>query len=194
LSKVKNVMVETPSQADLAGILGLYRAVAAIPGGLARTVEEITPDYVAHFLLRSLAAGVILVARCPDSGSILGAVHAYVPEPSVFSHVLGDLTIAIHPDAQGRGIGRQLVEGFLATVVSQRPEIRRIELIARESNRKAIDLYRKLGFVEEGCLVDRIQSVGGGFEADVAMAWIRTPSPGVSWPTPLPPSDTPPGS
>ena len=186
--------IESAREKDLTCILTLYRAVAVIPGGLARTEEEITPDYVGHFLARSLATGVILVARDADTVAILGEIHAWVPEPRVFSHVLGDLTIAIHPDAQGRGIGRQLVEGFLATVVSQRPEIKRIELIARESNRKAIDLYRKLGFVEEGHLVDRIQSVGGGFEADVAMAWIRTPSPGVSWPTLLPPSDTPPGS
>jgi putative acetyltransferase len=169
-------MVESPRHSDLAGILYLYRAVAAIPGGLARTVEEITPEYAGHFLSRSLAAGVILIARHPESRTIVGEIHAWVPEPRVFSHVLGDLTIAIHPDVQGRGIGRQLVEGLLAVVVHQRPEIRRVELIARESNRKAIDLYRNLGFVEEGRLVDRIQGDGGGFEADVAMAWIRSPS------------------
>lgn len=168
------MIVESASASDPAGILALYRAVAAIPGGLARALEEVTPDYVAHFLARSLAAGVILVARDPATGTILGEIHAYVPEPRAFSHVLGDLTIAVHPDGQGRGTGRRLVEGFLSVVVLQRPRIRRVELIARESNRRAIDLYLKFGFVEEGRLVDRIQSTGGGYEADVAMAWNRS--------------------
>lgn len=170
---MENAGVETPSAADLAGILDLYRAVAGIQGGLARTAEEITPAYVANFLTRALAAGVTLVARHSETGTILGEIHASVPEPRVFSHVLGDLTIAIRPDAQGQGIGRQLLADFLAIVVNQRPAIRRVELMVRESNRKAITLYRQLGFVDEGRLVDRIQSVGGGFEADVAMAWSR---------------------
>ncbi len=125
-------------------------------------------------LARSLAAGVILVARDSEEGTLLGEIHAHVPEPRAFSQVLSDLTIAVHPAAQGRGIGRQLLEGCLAIVAHQRPEIRRVELIARESNRRAIDLYRKLGFVAEGRLVDRIHSVGGGYEADVPMAWVRS--------------------
>ncbi|MEO7387233.1 MAG: hypothetical protein ABIX37_09885 [Gammaproteobacteria bacterium] len=46
-------------------------------------------------------------------------------------------------------------------------------MIARESNRRAIELYRSLGFVEEGRLVERICRPDGGYEADVPMAWIR---------------------
>jgi putative acetyltransferase len=91
----------------------------------------------------------------------------------VFSHVLGDLTLAVHPDAQGRGIGRQLLEALLDVVVRERPHITRVELITRESNLRAIGLYRQLGFLEEGRMPGRIHSVGGGYEADVPMAWRR---------------------
>lgn len=48
-----------------------------------------------------------------------------------------------------------------------------IELIARESNQRAINFYQTLGFVIEGKMLNRIQSVDGGFEADIAMAWFR---------------------
>lgn len=58
-------------------------------------------------------------------------------------------------------------------VVDERPDILRVELIARESNRKAIEFYEKLGFVIEGRFAGRIRSVGGGLEDDIPMAWTR---------------------
>lgn len=167
------VTIHIPGQADQGAIVSLYRAVAAVPGGLARTVDEITPRYVAGFLGRSLDGGVVLVAREGTAGDIHGEIHASPPGPRVFSHVLGDLTLAVHPDAQGRGIGRRLVEALLDVVVRERPHITRVELVARESNVRAIALYRRLGFIEEGRLLGRIRSVGGGYEADVLMAWRR---------------------
>jgi len=53
------------------------------------------------------------------------------------------------------------------------PHIIRVELIARESNQKAIRMYEAVGFKKEGRLEKRIRSVGSGFEADIPMAWIR---------------------
>lgn len=167
------VTIHRPGQADQEAIVALYRAVAAVPGGLARTVDEITSAYVAGFLGRSLDGGVILVAREGTAGDIQGEIHACPPGPRVFSHVLGDLTLAVHPDAQGRGIGRQLLAALLDVVARERPHVTRVELITRESNLRAIGLYRRLGFVEEGRLLGRIHSTGGGYEADVPMAWRR---------------------
>lgn len=151
----------------------LYRAVAAVEGGLARTEDEITEEYIGNFLTKSLESGVILVARQPESRQIIGEIHAYALGPKVFAHVLGELTIAVHPAHQGKGIGKALFTELLAEVSCHRPDISRVELIARESNQKAIDLYQKLGFRIEGRLAGRIRSVGGGFEADIPMAWHR---------------------
>jgi len=58
-------------------------------------------------------------------------------------------------------------------VKEDRTDILRVELIARESNKKAIEFYEKLGFVIEGRFARRIASVGGGFEDDIPMAWSR---------------------
>jgi ribosomal protein S18 acetylase RimI-like enzyme len=152
----------------------LYRVVAAVEGGLARTVDEITEDYIGNFLKKSLESGVILVARQPETQQIIGEIHAYALGPKVFAHVLGELTIAVHPAHQGQGIGKALFTELLNRVVLHRPDILRVELIARESNQKAIELYQKLGFRIEGRLAGRIRSVAGGFEADIPMAWSRS--------------------
>jgi len=154
-------------------IAELYRAVAAIEGGLARTKEEITDDYVDGFLRKSLESGIALVARQSKDQKVVGEIHAYKLGPKAFGHVLGELTIAVHPDYQGLGLGKALFTRLLEEVSIHRRDILRIELIARESNIKAIEFYQKLGFQIEGRLANRIQSVGGGYESDIPMAWMR---------------------
>lgn len=161
--------------ADAEAILELYRAVAALPGGLAREQDEITIDFVRHFLRHALGDGVCLLAESPEQG-VMGEVHAYSRGIRAFAHVLGDLTVAVHPQAQGRGIGRALFERLKREVEARFPHVVRIELVARESNAHAIRLYEALGFRREGRFEARVRSVNGGLEADIPMAWIR-PSP-----------------
>jgi len=169
---MSEIFVTNSTQNDIEAIVHLYRAVASIEGGLARSVDEITDAYVDHFVSKALENGLIIVAKTGD-GTIVGEIHGYALGPRVFSHVLGELTIAVHPDFQGIGAGKALFNEFMRQVNLDRPDILRVELIARESNAKAIKFYEKLGFVIEGRLQRRIRSVGSGFEADIPMAWLR---------------------
>lgn len=167
------MIINSASVGNASAITELYRAVAAIEGGLARTAEEISEEYVHHFLSKSLESGFCLVALENYEGPVIGEIHCYALGPRVFAHVLGELTIAVHPVHQGLGAGKALFTELLRRVEQERPDILRVELIARESNSKAIEFYQKLGFKIEGRLEKRIRSVGGGFEADIPMAWQR---------------------
>jgi ribosomal protein S18 acetylase RimI-like enzyme len=60
---------------------------------------------------------------------------------------------------------------LLDDIQLNRPDILRVELIARESNSKAIQLYEKLGFKIEGRFENRISNDNNSFEADIPMAW-----------------------
>lgn len=152
-------------------ILELYRMVAKVSGNLARTSDELSEDYVRSFLRKSQITGLSLIAF--DGMNIIGEIHAYKLEPKVFSHVLSELTIAVHPDFQGKGVGRALFSAFLEELATSRPDILRVELISRESNVKAIRFYESLGFKQEGRLEQRIDRGDGTFEADIPMAWIN---------------------
>ena len=57
------MILSSATREDTAAIFALYQAVAAIEGGLARTAEEISEEYIAHFLSKSLESGFCLVAR-----------------------------------------------------------------------------------------------------------------------------------
>lgn len=173
---MQNYQITAGNAGDVNGITVLYRAVAAIEGGLARTADEITTDYVRHFTEQAQHTGIQLLARDVITNEIGGEIHAFALGPRVFAHVLGELTIAVHPSQQGRGLGKALFTALLDRVTRERPDILRVELIARESNQKAIAFYQQLGFHIEGRLVGRIRSVGGGYEADIPMAWQRPPT------------------
>jgi ribosomal protein S18 acetylase RimI-like enzyme len=158
---------------DASAIRDLYATVAATPGGLARLPDEVTREYVSDFVAQSLERGILFVAELPGVSGLAGELHAYRSELHVFKHVLGDLTVAVHPAAQGQGIGRQLFVRLLDEVARDHADITRVELVTQESNVRALKLYESLGFQREGRLEGRIRSPNGGFEADIPMAWFK---------------------
>lgn len=164
-------MIRAAVAGDQQQILDLYAAVAAVPGGIARTVDELSPAFVAGFMQRAADAGLEFVFE--EEGRILGEIHAARPGIACFGHMLGDLTIAVSPKAQGRGVGRALFQALLEEVVLRRPDIHRVELFVRESNARARALYASLGFVEEGRLRSRVRGADGEIEADIIMGWLR---------------------
>lgn len=171
MSTPQSFQIRSASLIDAEKIHLLYQAVARIEGGLARVEAEISKEYVEHNLSTGLSKGICLVAQ--QGEQIIAEVHAYPPFPKVFAHVLSDLTIAVHPDFQSIGVGRAIFTRMLDMVREQRPTILRVELIARESNQKAIRFYESLGFEIEGAMKGRIRRPDGSFEADISMAWLR---------------------
>ncbi len=174
-----SLTIRATEPADIDGVFALYRAVAGRPGGLARSADEITRAHVHDFLAHSRERGLSLVAVTARPGiadalpAIVGEVHAYGRGLLSFAHVLGDLTVAVHPQVQGRGVGRALFSRLLGEVEARFPAVVRVELLARESNAHAIALYEALGFRREGRLEGRVRGVGGELEADIPMAWMQ---------------------
>ncbi len=158
---------------DILEIYGLYRIVGKNLGGLARKSEEISKEYIENFSRKSSDNGIQFVVTSPSDNRIVGEIHCYKLGPEVFNHVLSELTIAVHPNFQGKGVGRMLFEALLEKVKQERKDVLRVELIARESNKKAIQFYQGLGFQIEGRLLNRINSGTNDFEADIPMAWMN---------------------
>lgn len=157
---------------DLDRLIRLYRSVARTEGGIVRLEHEITDTYIRNFLEKSLATGLIIVGEHPENAEeLIAEIHAYKSGIQAFAHVLGDLTIVVHPEFQRKKIGRTILTIFLEEIGRNRPEIGRVELIARESNQKAIALYQSLGFLIEGRLEMRIKTTDQHYEADIPMGW-----------------------
>lgn len=85
------------------------------------------------------------------------------------SHV-GDLAIGLLPEYRGLGYGLALLKRTMAEAFAL--GIVRITLGVFAGNRRAIDLYRKAGFVQEGLLRDAT-CIDGKFGDMIMMAAIR---------------------
>jgi putative acetyltransferase len=168
------VLIRGSTLADAPAILSLHLAAASRGGGLAREPDEMNLAGVEAALARPLANGVALSAWM--DGGIAGEIHASRLGPRQFDRNLTDLTVAVHPDAQGRGVGAALFEALFEAAAKLTPRIERIELMCREGNSHAVRLYQRLGFVIEGRFTRRVRLPDGTIEDDLAMAKVLAPA------------------
>lgn len=113
-------VVKEGKTSDLHKIVALYRTVASRSGGIAREADEITETYVRSFIEKSLESGIILIVEDSENPeTLIAEVHTYKLGIKVFSHLFSDLTIAVHPDYQGKGIGKILLETLLQETISK---------------------------------------------------------------------------
>lgn len=164
----------SPIASDKEKILALYRKVAMISRGIARSVDEISDEYIGYFMDQSALTGLEFVVDHPHNpDTIIAEIHGYKLVPKVFAHVISELTIAVDPDFHGLGIGKLIFSQFLHHIADQRPDILRVELVTQESNEKALNLYKKIGFVIEGRLEKRIRMHDKELDTDIPMAWFN---------------------
>lgn len=166
------VIIRKATDQDKKAIVELHRKVARISQGIARTEAEITDQYVDHLFTTVERHGLMLVAL-DAVGQLVAEIHAVKYGLHIFDHILTGLTIAVHPDYQGKGIGKMLFQAFLEEVQRTFPEVTRVELESRASNQKSIGLYHSLGFVQEGRMKNKTRNKDGSFENSLLMAWTK---------------------
>jgi putative acetyltransferase len=161
------IAIRPTTPADAPAILTVHLAAASNGGGLAREPDEMDLAAIESSLARPFQDGVALIAWI--DGRPAGEIHASRYAPRQFAHNLTELTVAVHPDFQGRGVGAALFEALFAEAGKMAPPIERIELLCREGNDGALRLYQRLGFVIEGRFPKRVRLSDGTLEDDLAM-------------------------
>ena len=90
---------------------------------------------------------------------------------AICQQVLDEATlfnIAVHPKAQGKGIGKQLLSGLIAQLRCR--DVLTLWLEVRASNQVAIQLYQSLGFNEVTVRKRYYPMPDGGREDAIVMA------------------------
>lgn len=116
-------------------------------------VETPTLGEITQLLIRLAAdvdAGEASAVIARDAEEIIGfAYWNRYARPTHRPHV--DIEkVAVAPTVQGRGVGRRLMQGLIASAGEQHSEV--ITLDLRADNAAAIGLYESLGFVRCGVL------------------------------------------
>jgi ribosomal protein S18 acetylase RimI-like enzyme len=81
------------------------------------------------------------------------------------NHVM-EIYIAVHPDYQKMGVGRELTNFIISW--GKQNGYKKISLRVLSSNQKAIAFYHKLGFLEQGRLVNEF-ILDGNYVDDIMM-------------------------
>jgi RimJ/RimL family protein N-acetyltransferase len=83
------------------------------------------------------------------------------------------LGISVQAPYRGIGVGEALLTALLDWAAAE-PELERIELSVFAHNQRAINLYRKLGFVEEARLAKAYKLADNTYYDDVLMVkWVK---------------------
>jgi putative acetyltransferase len=167
------VTIRSAVSTDAHALWDAERRTALTPGLLAARPGEIPVEAFTAKIEALASRGRYVVADL--DGEPVG--HAFL-EPlgtlAAISHVF-QLTIVVHPGHVGHGIGTSLLEGLLGWA-QRDPRVKRVELRVRVTNERAIALYRKFGFIEDGRFQNRIALQDGTFTDDLSMAWFPMPS------------------
>ncbi|TKC99558.1 GNAT family N-acetyltransferase [Polyangium fumosum] len=164
--------------ADSAGLLDLERAIVDARHGIVKYPDELPDDPITYGELQIRAgmaatdgSAFCMVAEEEGRGIVAEASLLRLSFRMV-RHV-AVLGIGVHPDAQGIGLGRALLEALLGWVRDHRDEdggrIHRVELHVRADNPRAVALYRSLGFQQEGSRRGLLRRDDGLFVDDIGM-------------------------
>ncbi|MBK7572995.1 MAG: GNAT family N-acetyltransferase [Bacteroidetes bacterium] len=96
---------------------------------------------------------LLLVAEADDK--IVGVLDFKNNSKIRLSHS-GEFGISILPEFQDKKIGSKMIE-YLITWARSKPKLKKINLSVFESNKRAIHVYKKLGFVIEGQQKNAVQ-------------------------------------
>lgn len=146
---------------DANAILEGEREIAQTPGYFCSEPAELLLENIVH----SISSGSLYLVAEFD-GQIVG--HAFLEPHRLQSlkHV-ADLNMAVYLGWQKKGIGSELLKQIIERA-KQSKTLRKIQLNVRASNSQAIQLYKKMGFEEEGRLKSRVK-VNDEYIDDIVM-------------------------
>ncbi len=156
------VVIRPAELRDVPRLVEVFDAVLLEGHGMVMGPEDAADI---HAVAERVDSAELLVVEV--DGEVVGEGSLRSLGPSWLAHV-GLLAMHLHPDGQGRGLGRQL---FRALVDAGRAQgMVRLELYVRADNPRAIGLYRSEGFVLEGVRRAFVRPPGAPAIDDLLMA------------------------
>lgn len=165
--------IEHPAISDAEELIQYSKRVFASTDQVLNTVDEytMTVDREVDWInsLNTSPDSLLLIARL--NAQIVGMLF-FIPNTKRKNAHTGEFGVNVHPDFQGLGIGKELVRKLLLWA-QQNEKIEKVILQVFATNLRAVGLYKKLGFVEEGRHRNAIKQFDGSY-VDILQMYIET--------------------
>lgn len=112
---------------------------------------------------------ILLIAK--GDNQIMGFLFFIQNSKKKASHT-GEFGVNVHPKYQGQGIGHKLVDTLLKWAKANQ-QIEKVILQVFASNKNAIELYKRNGFIEEGRHIKAIKQLDGTY-VDIIQMFVET--------------------
>jgi RimJ/RimL family protein N-acetyltransferase len=137
---------------------------------LGTSIEEFHPTIEEQktWILSHNQHGLLLVVE--DNGSIVGILNFRLSTSKKFSHK-GFFGMSIQDSYTNKGIGSALIKSLIEWA-KEDTRVEKISLEVFSNNERAIHLYSKLGFKEEGRLVKNAKLGPNQYVDDIIMSML----------------------
>ncbi len=102
-----------------------------------------------------------------EGEKIIGSLGIDTPSFDRLSH-RGEMGISVLKECWSQGVGSALLEALLSWIHECPTRLRKIEITVREDNERALALYKKFGFKEEG-KISRLVVIDNTFYDGITM-------------------------
>ena len=138
---------------DAEKLLAYLQQVGGESDGLTFDAEglPITVEQERQYLDMRICSANNITLLALEGERIIGSLGVDTPSIERFSH-RGEMGISVLKECWGHGVGSALLEAMLSWIRDFPTGLRKIDLTVREDNRRAIALYKKFGFKQEGTI------------------------------------------
>lgn len=146
----KKIIIKKADENDAEIFLNFFNIVGSETDflGFGSEGPKITLENQKEIFKNSTEKNFFLIAKINDK--VIGSCSINTNEKRIRSLHLGELGIVISKEFWGLGIGEKLI--IEAIKYSKKAGLKKINLDTRFDNYKAIKLYKKIGFKEEGII------------------------------------------
>ncbi|MGE7675451.1 N-acetyltransferase family protein [Lysinibacillus sp. NPDC094403] len=165
----KQINIRVVVEEDAATMLEIQKEVLAEEDFLITTVEEFqrSIDEQKQWIQAKLANERETIFIAQYQGKLVGWLVFQSPHRKRLAHT-GTFGMMVLKEFRGLGIGKLLLERVI-TWAEHNPYIEKISLGVFSTNERAIALYKKMGFVEEGRKINEIKLHDNEYIDDVLM-------------------------
>ncbi|WP_347940530.1 GNAT family N-acetyltransferase [Peribacillus simplex] len=169
MSEVKNYIIRTGELEDAEAVLDVQNSDISEGEYFIAVSEEFnkTPEQQRDWIRRLLENERETIIVAEINGEVIGWIGFQSENRKRMSHK-GSFGMMIRKNYRGKGIGKELIKALLEWAEAN-PFIEKVSLGVFSTNQRAISLYKKMGFVEEGRKIKEFKMSEREYADDIIM-------------------------